>query len=75
MTTVKPRDGERLESLLRRFERKVEAAGILKEVRRREFYLKPSVRRKLKRIAAARQRKRAAARKRRPAHEKKKNGR
>lgn len=64
MATVKSKDGESIESLLRRFKRKVEAAGILKEVRRREFYIKPSVAKKLKRIAAAKQRKRATARKR-----------
>jgi small subunit ribosomal protein S21 len=49
------RDGENTESSLRRFKRDCEKAGILSEVRRREYYEKPSVRRK-KKSAAARKR-------------------
>ena len=46
-------------SSFKRFKRKVEQAGILKEVRKREHYLKPSVKAKLKaRAAEARARKR-----------------
>ena len=74
MTTVRSRDGESIESLLRRFKRKVEASGILKEARRREFYVKPSVAKKVKRLAAAKQRKRAAARRRAPARDQKGRG-
>ena len=64
MAMVLPKDGESIESLLRRFKKKVEAAGVLKEARRREFYVKPSVQKKLKRLAAQKQRRRAAARSR-----------
>jgi len=48
-----------VERAIKRFKRKVEQAGILKEVRKREHYLKPSVKSKLKaRAAEARARKR-----------------
>jgi small subunit ribosomal protein S21 len=62
MVRVDAREGEHVEKLLRRFKKKVEAAGILKEVRRREHYLKPSVRKKQKQAAAAKRRKRSASR-------------
>ncbi|MCL6465835.1 MAG: 30S ribosomal protein S21, partial [candidate division WOR-3 bacterium] len=43
------------ESFIRRFRRACEQAGILREVKRREFYEKPSERRKRK-LAEARRR-------------------
>lgn len=49
---IRVRDGEAYEGVLRRFKKDCEKAGILSEVRRREFYEKPSVRRKKKSIAA-----------------------
>jgi len=52
-------DNESFESLLRRFNKKVQQTGILAEARRREHYEKPSVKRKRK--AAARRRKTARA--------------
>lgn len=59
VTKVTVRDGEAVERAIKRFKRKVEQAGILKEVRKREHYVKPSVKRKLKeRAAEARARKR-----------------
>lgn len=42
MTKVKVRHGESLEQALRRFNREVLKAGILKELRKRERYRKPS---------------------------------
>ncbi|MEE8424764.1 MAG: 30S ribosomal protein S21 [Elusimicrobiota bacterium] len=48
MVFVKIRDGESIEDALRRFKRECERNGILKEIRRREHYTTPSVRRKLK---------------------------
>ena len=42
------RDNESLEDALRRFKRQVNKAGTLAEARKREFYLKPGVKRKLK---------------------------
>ena len=49
---LKVKDIEAYEGALRRFKKQCEKAGILSEVRRREFYEKPSVRRKKKSIAA-----------------------
>ena len=65
MTKVVVKDGEPLEKALKRFKKKVEAAGILKDVRKREHYIKPSVRRKEKQLAADKRRRRSAARARR----------
>jgi small subunit ribosomal protein S21 len=45
---------ENFESLLKRFNKKVQQTGILSELRRREHYEKPSVRRKRKRVAKRR---------------------
>ena len=52
MSTVRVREGESFESAVRRFKRSCEKAGILSELRKREHYEKPSVRRKRKMIAA-----------------------
>jgi small subunit ribosomal protein S21 len=45
---------ESFESLLRRFNKKVQQDGILSEIRRREFYEKPSLKRKRKEAAKRR---------------------
>ncbi|MCL4468045.1 MAG: 30S ribosomal protein S21 [Deltaproteobacteria bacterium] len=52
MTSVIVRDGENFEQALRRFKKLVERAGIQTELRKREYYEKPSVERKRKEIAA-----------------------
>jgi small subunit ribosomal protein S21 len=52
MPGVKVRDAEPFESALKRFKKQVEKAGVLSDVRKREFYEKPSVRKKRKAIAA-----------------------
>ena len=52
MSEIKVQKGETLESALRRFKRSCQNAGVLSEVRKREHYEKPSVRRKLKSEAA-----------------------
>ena len=49
-------ENETLESALKRFKRKCARSGVLAEVRRREHYEKPSVKRK-KKAEAARKRK------------------
>ncbi len=49
---------ESLDSALRRFKRQCQKAGVLAEVRRREHYEKPSVRKKKKSEAARRKRQR-----------------
>ena len=62
MAEVTLREGEHVDKALKRLRRKVEAAGVLRDVRSREFYLKPSEKRKEKIRAAARRRCRSAAR-------------
>ena len=52
MSEIKVQKGESLDSALRRFKRACQKAGVLSEVRKREHYEKPSVRRKLKSEAA-----------------------
>lgn len=52
MPSVKVRDNEPFEVALRRFKRSCEKAGVLSEVRRREYYEKPTQERK-RRAAAA----------------------
>lgn len=52
MPTVKVKDTEPFDVALRRFKRSCEKAGILAEVRRREFYEKPTAVRKRKAAAA-----------------------
>ena len=42
MPTVRVRENEPFDFALRRFKRSCEKAGILTEIRRREFYEKPS---------------------------------
>ena len=52
MPAVKVKDNEPFESALRRFKKQCEKAGILSEIKRREHYDRPSVRRKKKALAA-----------------------
>ena len=56
MSQVTIKDNETLDAALRRFKRDCAKAGILGEVRKREHYDKPSVKRK-KKSEAARKRK------------------
>ena len=52
MPSVKVKDNEPFDVALRRFKRSCEKAGVLSEVRRREFYEKPTSVRKRKAAAA-----------------------
>ena len=52
MSEVTVRENESLDSALRRFKRNCAKAGIMQEIRKREHYEKPSVRRKKKSEAA-----------------------
>ena len=52
MTGVRVKDGESFESAMKRFKKSCEKAGILSEIRKRESYEKPSVKRKKKALAA-----------------------
>ena len=60
MANVRASGDESFESLLRRFNRKVQQDGILSEIRRREFYEKPSMKRKRKEAAKRRKTARSA---------------
>jgi small subunit ribosomal protein S21 len=52
MPVVHVREEESFENALRRFKRKVEKSGILTELRKRQHYEKPSVKRKRKAVQA-----------------------
>ena len=52
MPSVKVKENEPFDVALRRFKRSCEKAGIMAEVRRREFYEKPTSVRKRKNAAA-----------------------
>jgi small subunit ribosomal protein S21 len=52
MPSVRVKENEPFEVALRRFKRSCEKAGVLTEVRRREFYEKPTQERKRKQAAA-----------------------
>jgi len=57
VTEVKVREHESIDEALRRFKRECERAGLMTEIKRREYYESPSVRRKRK-IAEAKRKQR-----------------
>lgn len=52
MPGVRLREGEPFEGALRRFKKQCEKAGVLSDVRKKEHYEKPSIKKKKKTIAA-----------------------
>jgi small subunit ribosomal protein S21 len=64
MSVIKVKDNESFEAAMKRFKKSCEKAGVLTELRRREYYDKPSIRKKKK---AAASRKRALKKMRRAA--------
>jgi len=52
MPLIKVREDESLENALKRFKRKCEKSGILTEIKKRQHFEKPSVKRKRKALAA-----------------------
>jgi len=52
MPGIKVKENESFESAMRRFKKQCEKSGILSEIRKREHFEKPSLRRKRKQIAA-----------------------
>lgn len=56
VSEVRLGENESIESALRRFKKKIQTAGILYEVKRRERYEKPSLRRKRKAEASRKRR-------------------
>ena len=56
MPEVRVGDNEPIESALKRFKKKIQKAGILSEIKRRERYEKPSIKKKRKSEAARKRR-------------------
>ncbi len=54
MTQVNVRDGEPVDRAVRRFQRKIESSGLMRELKRRRHYKKPSEAKKEKAIVARR---------------------
>ncbi len=52
MPVIKIKDNESFEGAMKRFKKTCEKAGILTELRRREYYDKPSIRKKKKEAAS-----------------------
>lgn len=52
MPGVKIKESESFENALKRFKKQCEKTGILSEIRKREHYEKPSIKRKRKMLAA-----------------------
>lgn len=55
MALIKIGEDEPFESALRRFKRQCAKAGILKEMRKRRYYEKPSIKKRRKVLSAKRQ--------------------
>ena len=56
MVHVKKQPGDSDDAIIRKFSRKVIDAGIVNEAKRRQFYLKPSLAKKLKQEESRRNR-------------------
>ena len=52
MPGVRVKENEPIEAAIRRFKKQCEKSGILSELRKREHYEKPSIKRKKKALAA-----------------------
>ena len=59
---IKMKDGERIDNALRRFRKAVEKSGVMQELRKREHFEKPSVKKKRKQAAARKRAKRNSRR-------------
>lgn len=59
MPGVKVHDGDSIDKALKQFKKQCEKSGILTEIKKREYYEKPSVKRKRKMLAARKKRIRA----------------
>jgi small subunit ribosomal protein S21 len=47
-------DNESIDKALKRFKKKYERSGILKEYKKRTFFVKPSIKKRMEKIKAAR---------------------
>ena len=57
MSEIRVKEGESLENALKRFKRSCAKAGVIAEVKKREHYASPSLKRKQKSEAARKNRK------------------
>ena len=62
MPAVRVLEGDSIDKALKQFKKQCEKSGILTEIKKREYYEKPSVRRKRKIIAARKKRARSQTR-------------
>ena len=60
MTEIILKEDDRVEWALKAFRRKVQRSGILKDLRQKRHFVKPSLARRLKEKAAQRRRRRSA---------------
>ena len=63
MVIIKLKHGEPFEKAMRRFKRKVETEGVMKEIKKRKFYMTKSEKRKDKRKKAEKRRRKLLNRK------------
>lgn len=61
---VKVRKGEDVSKTIRRFKKKYEASGILRDLKRKRYHMKPSEAKRYKKAMAEKRRKKMARRKR-----------
>ncbi len=54
MVGIVIQDNESIDKALKRFKKKYERSGVLKEFKKRTFYVKPSIEKRMERIKAAR---------------------
>ena len=52
MATIKVGENESIDSALKRFKRRVQKDDVIKDIRKHEEYVRPSVKKKLKKIQA-----------------------
>jgi small subunit ribosomal protein S21 len=59
MVGIVIQENENIDRAIRRFKKKYERSGILKEVKKRSYFTKPSVKKRMKKIKAIRRSQRA----------------
>ncbi len=62
MIGIQVQENESIDRALKRFKKKYERSGILKEYKKRTFYLKPSIEKRMERMKARRRAIKEAAR-------------
>lgn len=60
MVGIIVQENEPIDRAIKRFKKKYERSGVLKEFKKRTYFTKPSIKKRMKRIKAVRRAKRAA---------------